>query len=71
MKTPLEEVTIKCSECGDDATAAEINADIVRYHQVSGKVVGFPSIGLTFEDVEKIGKMSFCCECCQEDHDDR
>jgi len=66
MKIPLIEVTVKCSECGEDATGEDINSDKVRYHTANGSI-RLPKVGLDPEQVTKLSKMTIICECCNED----
>ena len=67
MKIPLKDIQVKCSECGSEATAQEINDDIYRYHDNTGALVRFPQEGLTLEQVHKIPDMGLVCELCLED----
>lgn len=67
MKTPLAEITVKCSECGEETRADDVNADNVRYHTGNGHMVRFPSIGLNPEYITKLNAMYLLCECCQEE----
>ena len=69
MKTPLTEVPVTCSRCGDETTAQDINDDIVRFHKPDGSAVRFPAIGLTPEDITSIPGLRLICECCHEDDD--
>jgi len=70
MKTPLSEITVTCTRCGEDATAQDINDDIERFHLPNGKIARFPSIGLTPDDITTLPSLRLVCECCHEDDDD-
>lgn len=67
MNIPLEDITVKCTNCGAEATAKEINDDIYRYHSSAGDVVKFPANGLSLEQIHKIPSMKLTCEVCYED----
>lgn len=67
MKTPLEKIIVKCSECGEETRADDVNADNVRYHTDHGTIIRFPSIGLNPEDITELNAMYLLCECCQEE----
>ena len=67
MKIPLSEITVKCSECGEDATGEDMNSDKVRYHTKSGQIARLPKVGLDPEQVTKLSKMTLICECCNDD----
>lgn len=71
MKIPLEQITIKCCDCGDEDLASTINADYVRYHKSNGSAIRFPKDGLTDEQKTELSKMALRCECCQEDYEDQ
>ena len=68
MNIPLEQIVVTCTECGEKATATAINADKERFHRAdTGKMVRFDKSGLSPAEMEVLSKMSFYCECCQED----
>ena len=71
MKTLLSEITIKCSECGEETRADDVNADNVRYHTGNGSMIRLPSYGLDEDQVSKLKLMYLLCECCQEDYEDQ
>jgi hypothetical protein len=65
MKTPLNEILIKCSECGEESSAS------TRHHTAMGAVIGLPKTGLEPEQITQLKTMILLCECCQEEKEDR
>ena len=70
-RTPLASVLVRCSECGEEATARDINADRTRYHLEDGAMIRLPGVGLTEDEIAKLQKMFLRCELCQEDHEEQ
>ncbi len=68
MKTPLNQVTIACIDCGEDADAQSVNDDKMRFHLPSGDIARFPASGLTQEQIARIPSLKLRCEICQEEH---
>jgi hypothetical protein len=64
--TPLDQVTVKCAECGEAATGTEINSDIIRvYHNCTA--IRLPAHGVTPEQLATLSKRRLICELCAED----
>ena len=76
-RTPLASVLVQCSECGEEATARDINEDRVRYHlegaegAEGGAMIRLPDAGLTEDEIAKLQKMFLRCELCQEDQEEQ
>ena len=70
MKTSLNEIKVKCSECGEESTALDVNNDNVRYHTTNGSAIRLPKDGLNSDQLKKLQSIVLLCECCQEDKED-
>lgn len=72
MKTPLKEIILICTDCGTKADGEQINNDDERFHdEVTGRAIRLPTDGLNADQQAKLAKMSFLCECCQEEKEER
>ena len=69
-RIPLSLITIKCSVCGTDATALEVNRDKARFHLEGGAMIRLPSRGLTEAEIAELKATFLRCECCQEEHEE-
>jgi hypothetical protein len=70
MKTPLNEIKVKCSECREESTALDVNNDNARYHTPNGSAIRLPKDGLNSDQLTKLQSIVLLCECCQEDKED-
>ena len=70
MKILLSDITVKCSNCGEDATGWDINQDHTRFHDTDGMAISLPSDGLTLDQAHNLGSTRLICELCQEDQDE-
>ena len=70
-RIPLAEVMVRCSICEEQASAADINTDRVRYHLENGSIIRLPQPGLTKTEIAELHATFLRCECCQEDHEEK
>lgn len=72
MKTPLNEIWLKCADCGDEYDGEQINAHNPMFHDPNtGNGIRLPSFGITTEDEAKLKSMGLICELCHEDREDK
>lgn len=71
MKTPLDQLTLKCAHCGDVEKISDINSGQINFHNEQGTACRFPKDGLTEEQIIKVNAIAWACECCQDDLNDR
>lgn len=67
--TPIESITVKCSECGDEVSGEHLLKGRVRMHLPDNTGVSWPKT-LTDEQIKEIPSKGLICECCQEDKDE-
>lgn len=66
-KTPLEEIVVKCSECGSKCRGDELNSDIERYYSTELKTfVKLPPSGVSEALQLRLNKLYLLCEICHE-----
>ena len=70
-RIPLDLIEVRCSVCGEEVKAIEVNRDKARFHLGSGAMIRFPRGGLTEAEIAELKAMSLRCECCQEGHEER
>jgi len=66
MKTPLEQIDVKCCICNDTINAKEANESCLHYTD-DGEGIIFPKDGMTKSQIETLKTMSLTCELCREE----
>ena len=63
---PLNLVKLKCAECRDQHSCADLNADTMRFFYPDKSIIRFPEKGLTKEEADQAKHLELYCECCMD-----
>jgi hypothetical protein len=66
VSSDRNQLTVKCADCGEVSTLAEVDADKIRFYKSDGGGVRFGNVTQTL-----INGTDFYCECCNEDREEK